>query len=37
MFDKAYDYDIESIEPIFDDEAIDAELGYPEEHEYYEE
>ena len=24
------------VETIFRDDAIDAELGYPEEHEYYE-
>ena len=38
MEEKTYEYESEyqDVETIFDDDKIDAELGYPEEQEYYE-
>ena len=36
MNDERQNKDLSSSETIFDDEGIDEELGYPEDHEYYE-
>lgn len=33
---STYANELSGIEVIFNDEAIDEELGYPEDHEYYE-
>ncbi len=35
MEENTYENELAEIETIFDDDAIDAELGYPEEQEYY--
>lgn len=37
MEEQSYSDKLQTIGVIFDVDAIDAELGYPEDHEYYEE
>jgi len=37
MEEQRYSDELQNIGVIFDDDAIDAELGYPEDQEYYEE
>lgn len=37
MNDDRYSSELERVEEISDVEKIDEELGYPEDHEYYEE
>lgn len=34
--EERYSNELSSIEAIFSDESLDEELGYPEDHEYYE-
>lgn len=37
MEEERYSSELSGIREIFDDESIDEELGFPEDHEYYEE
>lgn len=36
MENEKYSAELHEIEPIFNDDDLDEELGYPEEQEYYE-